>query len=113
MTTPAPSPMMKPSRSLSNGRLAWEGSALRVDSARNWPKPLRLIGVIAASDPPAIIADASPGRMILNDSPKGGADAQQAVKVARFGPLAPNRFEPCLEARLMIAEGMKNGETLR
>ena len=34
MMTPAPSPMMKPSRSLSNGRLARCGSSLRVDSAR-------------------------------------------------------------------------------
>src|SRR5437868_6369310 len=50
MTTPAPSPMMKPSRSRSNGRLARDGSSLRVDRARSWPKPPRLIGVIAASD---------------------------------------------------------------
>ncbi len=56
MTTPAPSPMMKPSRSLSNGRLARDGSSLRVDSARIEPKPPTLIGVIAASEPPAIIA---------------------------------------------------------
>src|SRR3954471_22460246 len=106
MTTPAPSPMMKPSRSLSNGRLACEGSALRVDSARNWPNPLRLIGVIAASDPPAIIADASPRLMISNDSPMACAEAEQAVQVARFGPFAPNRIETCPEARLMMADGM-------
>ena len=36
-----------------------------------------------------------------------------AVHVARFGPLAPNRIETCPAARLMIAEGMKNGEILR
>src|SRR4051812_37654829 len=107
MTTPAPSPMMKPSRSLSNGRLAWEGSALRVDSARNWPKPLRLIGVIAASDPPAIIADASPRRMISNDSPMACAEAEQAVQVARFGPLAPDRVETRPQAGVMIAGGKK------
>ena len=40
------------------------------------------------------------------------ADAEQAVQVARFGPLAPNRIDTCPDARLMIADGMKNGEIL-
>ncbi len=65
---------------------------------------------MAASDPPAIIASASPRRMISNDSPMACADAEQAVHVARFGPLAPNRIETWPDARLMMAEGMKNGE---
>ena len=30
--------------------------------------------------------------------------------VAEFGPCAPYRIEMCPEARLIIAEGMKNGE---
>jgi hypothetical protein len=51
--------------------------------------------------------------MISNDSPIACADAEQAVQVARFGPLAPNRIETWPAARLMIAEGMKNGEILR
>src|SRR6476659_7005362 len=113
MTTPAPSPMMKPSRSLSNGRQAVEGLSFCVDSARMAPNPPTLIGVIAASEPPAIIAIASPRRMISNDSPTACADAEQAVQVARFGPLAPNRIDTWPAARLMIAEGMKNGEILR
>jgi hypothetical protein len=56
MTMPEPSPMMNPSRSLSNGRLAFSGSSLRVDMARIAANPPTLIGVIAASEPPAIIA---------------------------------------------------------
>src|SRR6186997_3600435 len=101
--------MMKPSRSLSNGRLAPRGLSLRVDKARSAAKPPRLIGVIAASEPPAIIASASPRRMISNDSPMACADAEHAVHVARFGPFAPKRIETWPEARLMMAEGMKKG----
>src|SRR5207237_3712359 len=108
-----PSPMMKPSRSLSNGRHAFPGSSLRVESARMAANPPTLIGVIAASDPPAIIASASPRRMISNDSPTACAEAEQAVQVARFGPLAPKRIDTWPAARLMIEEGMKNGEILR
>src|SRR6187200_2547013 len=103
--------MMKPSRSLSKGRLARSGSSLRVDNARNWPKPPTLIGVMAASEPPAIIAVASPRLMISNDPPMACADAEHAVQVARFGPLAPNRIETWPDARLMIADGMKKGDT--
>ena len=110
---PAPSPMMNPSRSLSNGRLAFSGASFRVDIARIAANPPTLIGVIAASEPPAIIASASPRRMISNDSPTACADAEHAVQVARFGPLAPNRIDTCPAARLMMDAGMKNGEILR
>src|SRR5262245_57185157 len=98
--------MMNPSRSLSNGGLARLGSSLRVDSARSAPKPPRLIGVIAASEPPAIIASASPRLMISNDSPTACAEAEHAVQVAILGPLAPNRIETWPDARLMMADGM-------
>src|SRR5204862_4399116 len=101
--------MMKPSRSLSKGRLARVGSSLRVDSARIAAKPPTLIGVMAASDPPAIIASASPRRIISNESPMAWADAEHAVHVARFGPFAPNRIDTCPAARLMMADGIKNG----
>ena len=60
--------------------------------------------------PPAIIASASPRLMISNDSPIACAEAEHAVQVARFGPLAPKRIDTWPAARLMIAEGMKNGE---
>ncbi len=55
---PAPSPMTKPSRSASNGRLAFSGSSLRCDSAFIAQKPPTASGVITASVPPAIIASA-------------------------------------------------------
>src|SRR6185503_17719813 len=113
ISTPAPSPTMKPSRSLSNGRLARSGSSLRVESARSAPNPPMPIGVMAASDPPAIITSAAPRLMISNASPMACADAEQAVQVAEFGPLAPNRIETWPAARLMIADGMKKGEILR
>ena len=41
------------------------------------------------------------------------ADAEHAVQVAELGPLAPNRIDTWPAARLMMAEGMKNGEILR
>ena len=71
------------------------------------------IGVIAASEPPAIITSAAPRWMISKASPIACADAEQAVQVAEFGPLAPKRIDTWPAARLMIADGMKNGEILR
>ena len=68
---------------------------------------------MAASDPPAIIASAAPRRMISKASPIACAEALQAVQVAELGPFAPNRIETCPAARLMMAEGMKNGEMRR
>ena len=75
--------------------------------------PPTLIGVIDASDPPAIITSASPRRMISVASPIACADAVQAVHVARFGPRAPKRIDTCPAARLMMDAGMKNGEIRR
>src|SRR3954447_18354871 len=102
--------MTNPSRSLSNGRLARSGASLRVDSARIAPKPPTPMGVIAASDPPAIITSAAFLRMISYASPTACADAEQAVHVAVLGPFGPKRIETCPDARLMMAEGMKKGE---
>ena len=85
--------MMNPSRSLSNGRLARIGSSFLVDRARIAANPPTPSGVIAASDPPAIMASASPRLMISKASPIAWADAEQAVQVAEFGPLAPNRMD--------------------
>ena len=110
---PAPSPITKPSRSLSNGREAFSGSSLRVESARMEQKPATASGVIAASLPPAIMASASPRWMRRNESPTAWAPDVQAVQVAEFGPLAPVRIETQPEARLTIAAGMKNGLTRR
>src|SRR6266436_1519516 len=77
ISTPAPSPTMKPSRSFSKGRLARSGSSLRVDSARSAPNPPIPIGVMAASDPPAIMIVAAPRLMISNASPMACADADR------------------------------------
>ena len=98
---------------MSNGRLARWGSSLRVESARIAAKPPTPIGVIAASDPPAIITSASFRLMISKASPMACAEAEHAVQVAELGPLAPNRMETWPAARLMMAAGMKNGEMRR
>src|SRR5712671_923212 len=110
---PAPSPITNPSRSLSHGRLARVGSSLRVDSARIAANPPTPIGVMAASEPPAIITSASLCWMIRKESPTECALVVQAVAVASFGPFAPKRMETCPAARLMMDAGMKKGEILR
>src|SRR5215475_5980155 len=109
---PAPSPTINPSRSASNGRLAVAGSSFRVDSAFIDAKPPTPIGVMVASVPPQIIMSAAPRSIILKESPIACAEAEHAVAVAEFGPFAPYRIETWPEARLTIADGMKNGEIL-
>src|SRR5437588_10299095 len=107
---PAPSPTTKPFRFASQGREAFPGSSLRCDSARMAANPPTLMGVMAASAPPQIIASASPRWIILNESPIECALEVQAVAVAELGPLAPVRMETYPAARLMMVAGMKNGE---
>ena len=85
--------MTKPSRSRSNGREAWTGSSLRVESARIAANPATLIGVMADSAPPQIITSASPRWIILKLSPMACAPAEHAVAVAELGPFAPCRIE--------------------
>ena len=48
--------------------------------------PPTLIGVIAASEPPQIMASASPRAMIRNESPIAWEPEEQAVQVEVFGP---------------------------
>ena len=86
---PAPSPMTKPSRSLSNGRLARVGSSLRVESARMAANPPTERGVTEASAPPAMMASASPCMIMRTESPIALALVAQAVAVAEMGPWAP------------------------
>ena len=74
---------------LSNGRLARVGSSLRVESARMAAKPPTDKAVTDASAPPAIIASASPCRIMRTESPMELALVAQAVAVAEMGPLAP------------------------
>src|SRR5260370_15562082 len=110
---PAPSPITKPAGSLSQGRLARAGSSLRVESARMAANPPMPMGVMAASEPPAIITSASWCWMMRKESPMEWALVVQAVAVASFGPLAPNLMETWPAARLTMAAGMKKGEILR
>src|SRR5208282_1496419 len=110
---PAPSPITKPSRSLSQGRLARAGSSLRVESARMAANPPTPMGVMAASAPPAIMTSASWCWMMRKESPMEWALVVQAVAVASFGPLAPNLMETCPAARLTMEAGMKKGEIRR
>ena len=78
---PAPSAITKPSRSRSNGRLAFSGSSLRLDSARIALKPPTPSGVIAASAPPATAASMSPRWIQRNASPMACAPDEQALVV--------------------------------
>ena len=77
------------------------------------PNPPTANGVMAASAAPQIMASASPRWMMRKESPMACAPEEQAVQVAVLGPLAPWRMETCPAARLMMQEGMKNGEIRR
>ena len=111
--TPAPSPITKPSRSLSHGRLAVAGSSLRVDSARAAAKPPTLNCVMAASAPPAIITSASPYSIMREASPIECVPVVQAVTMATLGPFNPNIMLKLPEIILIMVPGIKKGEILR
>ena len=81
ITAAAPSPITKPSRSLSNGRLAVVGSSLRSDSAFMFAKLAIERGVIAASDPPATMTSALLSRISSKASPSACADEAHADTV--------------------------------
>jgi hypothetical protein len=82
MTTPAPSPRTKPSRSASKGRLAVSGESLRVESAFMLANPAMVRGVTVASVPPVIITSASPPWMRRNELPRAWALDAHADTVA-------------------------------
>src|SRR5579872_3189903 len=100
--TPPPSPITKPSRSLSKGRLAPGGSSLRVESALAALNPAMERGVIGASTPPVIIARASPRRIIQDASPIAWALVEQALTIPMLGPLAPVKIDTIPDAILEI-----------
>ena len=102
---PAPSPRTKPSRSLSNGRLALGGSSLRIDRARQATNPPRPIGVIAASAPPVTITSAWSHWIARKASPMAWAADAQAVATAVFGPIRPYSIE--------MVPGRRVGDHLR
>jgi len=91
---PAPSPMTKPSRALSQGREARCGSSLKpVESARAAAKPAMPMRHTAASVPPATITSASSHMMMRAASPMACAPVEQAVTTAWLGPRKPKRIE--------------------
>ena len=110
-TAAPPSPSTKPSRSLSNGRLAPAGSSLRVDIAFMLAKAATVRPVIAASEPPEIIASATPSRIDLNDL----ADRVGRRRTGRDGgevrPLEPVAHRDESRAMLGMNIGTKKGET--
>ena len=73
--------MTKPSRSLSNGRLAVSGLSLRSDSAFMFAKLATASGVTAASAPPAIMISAWSWRISSSASPTLCADDAHADTV--------------------------------
>ena len=103
---PAPSPITKPSRPVSQGRLAPAGSSLRRLRARAAPKPASEVGEIGASEPPAIITSASPYSISLPASPIAWVPVLQAVTMERFGPLRPYMIDRLPETMLMMVIGM-------
>ena len=82
MSAPAPSPITKPSRAASNGRLAPWGSSLRVESAFMLPKPPSPTSVMDASVPPATTVSASPALITIQASPMALLDVAHAETVA-------------------------------
>ena len=88
---PAPSPMTKPSRSRSNGRLAFSGVSLRVERARMAAKAVTPTLQTGASLPPANITSASPRLMISKASPMPLVLAAQAVQTVDERPFGAER----------------------
>ncbi len=106
--------MTNPSRLSSQGRDAFSGESLNlVAMARQAMKPAIPIGHTDASAPPATITSASPAWIRRLASPMAWAPVAQAVTTEWLGPLKPWRIETWPDARLIRAEGMKNGLTRR
>ena len=84
-----------------------------MDSALAAQKPPTPSGLMVASEPPATIASASPYSISRAASPMLWLAVEQAVTVARFGPLYPYWIDTRPEIMLMIEPGTKNGEILR
>src|SRR6202011_4759521 len=93
----------------SKGRLAPAGSSLRRERACILSKAAMAIGVMAFSAPPAIIALASPRRIVSQASPMVLPLVAQAETAAQFGPFAPVIIETIPDAPSIIIILMKNG----
>ena len=85
----APSPITKPARVASNGRIASVGSTSSATRPRMAQKPARISGVIAASVPPARTMSAWPRTIVAAPSPIAVEPVAQAETGAKFGPVMP------------------------
>ncbi len=110
-TMPAPSPMTKPSLSLSKGLDALSGASFLVDSAFMEQKPASPRGVMADSVPPAISMSLTPFLIMCRAVPSACAPEAQALTVAKFTPFNPNCIATCPAAMSGINIGMRKGET--
>ena len=108
---PAPSPITKPFRSLSNGIEARFGSS-EVLSAVSCMKPATPIGVMQASAPPASMISASPCAIVRNASPTLCVPEAQAVTMLMFLPFSPHWIATLPAAMLLIIIGTNSGLTM-
>src|SRR5438105_4829569 len=103
--------MTNPSRSASNGRLAFCGWSLRADSARMLIKPAKITGRMLASVPPATMTSASSRSTVLNASPTAWLPVAHALATAMFGPSAPMAIATSPDAESGKKCGRNIGET--
>ena len=97
--------MTKPSRPVSQGRLAPCGSSLRELSALALAKPAMAVGVMAASDPPASMTSASPYWIMRPASPMAWVPVVHAVTIDRLGPFSPYMMERLPDIMLIMDIG--------
>ena len=74
-------------------------------------KPARLVGVIAASLPPAAITSQRPLAIHMAASTSACVPAAQAVLTVWHGPCQPQRIDTVALAALAIIIGTRNGDT--
>ena len=110
-TIPAPSPITKPARSLSNGMDARKGSEDVLNAVR-LVNPATPKGQIHPSVPPARITSASPYWIARKASPMQWLPDAQAVTTLVHLPFAPMAMEIFPAAMLLIILGTKSGSTL-
>src|SRR4029077_4561835 len=103
--------MMKPSRSLSNGRLAFSGSSLRKLKAFIAEKPATPSGGIVASHPPARKISASPYLIGRQASPSEWPPVAHAETMQMLGPFKSKARETRALAAFPIMLVIANGES--
>ncbi len=101
-----PSPMIRPSRSLSNGWGTPEARCVIAPTRSNAPTPTSMI---VASLAPVMAASAIPLRMSIQAAPMPSAPEAQAEATEKFGPLAPVSIATSPLAPLDMSIGMAKG----